>query len=103
MEKKRLVISYQNLTKELRDALRAKYPDGYMDYVIKVTTPSKSFYAVTLETPDASYLIKVDVKIDTSGTDDLEDEREYDSGYGDEGSFGTNEDDFDNIPDESDD
>ncbi|MFP4060641.1 MAG: hypothetical protein ACLFUC_09195 [Bacteroidales bacterium] len=99
MEKKRLVVSYQNLDKELRDALRYKYPDGYMDYVIKVTTPSKSFYAVTLDTAEASYLVKVDVKIDATGAEDLEE----DNGYGEDESIGTNNDDFDNIPDESDD
>ena len=66
--KKRSVISYANLSPELLAALKEKYPRGYADYmgdIIKVDKPDGSFfYAVSLEVPDAIYLVKVDVKID---------------------------------------
>lgn len=66
--KKRSVISYANLSPDLLSALKEKYPRGYTDYmgdIIKVDKPDGSFfYAVSLEVPDAIYLVKVDVKID---------------------------------------
>lgn len=66
--KKRSVVSYANLTPELLAALKEKYPKGYTDYmgdIIKVDKPDGSFfYAVSIEVPDAIYLVKVDVKID---------------------------------------
>ena len=98
MEKKRLVTSFDNLSPELQDALKKKYPYGFLDHVIKVNTATSYFYAVTLETEDASYLVKVNVKIDSS-LDDLEsdDFGEDNSDSGD--NFGTPEDDFENIPD----
>ena len=70
--KKRLVVSYKNLKPEILELVKEKYPKGYSDYVIKVDKGNgEFFYAITLDTDDTSYLIKVDVKIDTS-TDDVE-------------------------------
>lgn len=66
--KKRAVISYENMSEELQDAFREKYPHGYADYmgdIFKVDKPDgTSFYAVTLEIPDALYLVKIKVKVD---------------------------------------
>jgi len=96
MEKKRLVISYDKLTPDLLTALRKKYPNGYEDYVIKVNAPNKEFYAVTLDTEDASYLVKVNVKID-SGMDNFDNDTEDTNGND---SLGTPDDDFDDIADD---
>ena len=50
------------------DAFKEKYPHGYADYlsdIIKVDKPDGScFYAVSLEVPDAIYLVKIKVKVD---------------------------------------
>jgi hypothetical protein len=74
MEKKKVIIHYNNLSIELQDALREKYPDGYQNHTFKVTKPNKDFfYAVTLDTKDASYLVKVDVKIDNITENKLDD------------------------------
>lgn len=78
MEKKRLVISYNNVSPEVLEAIRLKYPLGYSNHVIKVKTRGDEFfYAITVDTADASYLVKVPVKIDTKGNinddDNLED------------------------------
>ena len=66
--KKRAVISYENMSQELLDAFKEKYPHGYADYlgdIFKVDKPDgTSFYAVTLDTEDATYLVKIKVKID---------------------------------------
>lgn len=75
MPKKRAVISYENMTPELQDAFKEKYPHGYADYlgdIIKVDKPDGSFFhAVTLEIPDAIYLVKIKVR-----TDDYDDAEE---------------------------
>ncbi|MDX9782260.1 MAG: hypothetical protein RBT35_04685 [Bacteroidales bacterium] len=66
--KRRSVVSYNNLSPELLAILKEKYPRGYADYmgeIFKVDKPDGSFfYAISLEVPDAVYLVKVDVKID---------------------------------------
>ena len=65
---KRAVISYDNMSQELMDAFREKYPKGYADYfsdIIKVEKPNGDyFHAVSLEVPGAHYLVKIKVKVD---------------------------------------
>jgi len=91
MEKKKLVISYKNLTPELIRLLKLKYPYGYHNHVIKVTKPNNDFFhAITLDTDDASYLVKVNVKIDTKPKDEDE-EKGF---FSDLDDIGTEEDTF---------
>lgn len=72
--KKRIVVSYKNLPKDVLQLVHEKYPKGYSDYIIKVDKGNGDFFhAFMLETEDTSYLIKVDVKVDTN-TDDVEKE-----------------------------
>lgn len=70
--KRRAVVSYENMSDELAAAFAEKYPKGYADYfpdLVKYPKPDgTSFYAVTVEIPDAIYLVKIHVK-----TDDVED------------------------------
>ncbi len=67
-QKKRAVVSYANMSPELAAAFKEKYPKGYADYMgdlFKVDKPDGSFfYAVSVEIPDAIYLVKIEVKID---------------------------------------
>lgn len=99
MEKKKLVISYNNLSPELLELVKKKYPAGYLNHVFKVTKPNNDFfYAITLDTEDSSYLIKVNVKIDTKPKDD-DDEKDF---FGDSDDIGTSEDSFpDEVADEA--
>ena len=57
---------------DLAAAFQEKYPRGFNDYLndlVKYPKPDgTTFYAVTVEVPDAIYLVKINVK-----TDDLED------------------------------
>ena len=77
--KKRLVVSYKNLSDELKAALKKQYPNGYSENMIRVDKgPGDFFYAIVLETEEVSYLIKVDVKIDDGNTDEEEDKEYYD-------------------------
>ena len=73
--KKRHVVSYEKMAAQHPDlaaAFAEKYPKGFSDYLtdlVKYPKPDgTSFYAVTVETADAIYLVKINVK-----TDDLED------------------------------
>ena len=62
------------MSKELAAAFAEKYPKGFSDYLpdlIKYDKPDGTcFYAVTLEIPDAIYLVKIKVKTDDA--DDIE-------------------------------
>lgn len=70
--KKRAIVSFENMSEELAAAFAEKYPKGFSDYfpdLIKYDKPDgTSFYAVTVEIPDAVYMVKIKVK-----TDDAED------------------------------
>ena len=79
-QKRRVVVSYKNLSAELREEVRKKYPFGYTDHMIRIDKgPGDFFYAIVLETEDTSYLVKVDVKVD----EQVEEEEEKDY-YNDE-------------------
>ncbi|MDR2585021.1 MAG: hypothetical protein LBC84_02205 [Prevotellaceae bacterium] len=66
--KRRTVVSYANLSPELLAVIKEKYPRGYADYmdeIMKISKPDGTFFhAIKIETDDAIYLVKVDVKID---------------------------------------
>lgn len=65
--KKRIIIHFNNITPEVLEAVQKKYPEGFQDHIFKVTKPNNDFFhAITVDTKDASYLIKVDVKIDNA-------------------------------------
>lgn len=95
--KKRAVVSYENMSEELAAAFAEKFPKGYNDYfpdLVKYDKPDgTNFYAVTVEIPDAIYLVKIKVK-----TDDAEDiERWLDGEDGDDSGSGDGE----TIPDDN--
>ena len=100
--KKRHVVSYEkmNTHPDLAAAFAEKYPKGFNDYLndlVKYPKPDgTSFYAVTLEIPDALYLVKIKVKVD-----DYEDAEEVfknedgdDGEEGEGGSFPASDDDI---------
>ncbi|MBS7290245.1 MAG: hypothetical protein KIG56_06685 [Bacteroidales bacterium] len=70
--RKRHVVSYENMSAEVAAIFAEKYPKGFNDYLADLTKYTKPdgtpFYAVTIETQDSIYLVKIKVK-----TDDLED------------------------------
>lgn len=93
------MVSYENMSEELAAAFVEKYPKGYSDYfpdLVKYDKPDgTSFYAVTVEIPDAIYLVKINVK-----TDDAEDlERWLENEYTDGGESG--EGDGEGLPDDN--
>ena len=85
--KKRHVVSYEKMAghPDLAAAFAQKYPKGFSDYLtelVKYPKPDGSFfYAVTVETADAVYLVKINVK-----TDDMEDVARWLEGEEDAGN-----------------
>lgn len=73
-EKKRHIISYENISAELAQAFAEKYPKGYNDYLPDLNKYTKidgsTFYAVQMELPEDIYLVKIKVKVDN--LDDIE-------------------------------
>ena len=95
--KRRAVVSFENMSDEVAAAFSEKYPKGYSDYfpdLVKYDKPDgTNFYAVTVEIPDAIYLVKIKVK-----TDDAEDlERWLDGDDNDEGDGNDGE----SLPDDN--
>ncbi len=65
MNRRKVIISYHNLAPEALEAFKEKYPYGYSDYITKITKPNNDvIYVVPLDTEDAAFLVKVDVKVD---------------------------------------
>lgn len=101
--KRRAVISYENMSEELAEAFREKYPHGYADYmadIVKIDKPDGTFFhVVEVEIPDALYLVKIKVKVDdyAEAEKDLFDtgDDEADGGEGGEdGGFPASDDDI---------
>ena len=72
--RKRHIVSYENMSPELAAAFAAKYPKGFNDYLPDLTRYTKPdgtpFYAVLIELPADLYLVKIKVQIDNP--DDIE-------------------------------
>ena len=85
--KKRLVVSFNNLSLDLQEQVKALYPLGYTDAMMRIDKPNGDFFfAVPFETEETSYLVKIDVKIDEVGADD--DDKDF---YGDDDLKGADE------------
>ena len=68
--KKNLIVSYKNLTDDLKELFKEAYPEGYNNYITKFVKPNgEAIFVVPFETDDTAYMVKFDVKIDTLGED----------------------------------
>jgi hypothetical protein len=66
MEKKRIIKNIDNITDEIKEAIRKKYPDGWANHVLRINKGNNQFFhAINVDTEDASYMIKVNVKVDS--------------------------------------
>ena len=60
MGKKRIIKSYEQLSEEMVEKLKEKYPDGFEDRTITFTNPRGEIeVAVPFETEEIYYLIKL--------------------------------------------
>ena len=117
--KKRFVVSYDNMSQDLKDAFDRKYPHGYADYmgdIMKVDKPDGTFFHAVKFKPepeddevveDVLYLVKI--KVNTDDVEEVEKElfedHSDDSGVDSEGEpLPGNDNDFNtHSEDESDD
>jgi hypothetical protein len=66
MEKKRIIKSMENIGDDVLQMIKKKYPDGWSNHVIRVNKGNNEFFhAITIDTDDTSYMIKVNVKVDS--------------------------------------
>lgn len=91
------------MSKELAEAFALKYPKGFSDYLpdlMKYDKPDGTcFYAVTVEIPDAIYLVKI--KIKTDNIDDIERWLDGDDDGQDDGSGDPSEENSGELPDDN--
>ncbi|MFI3328201.1 MAG: hypothetical protein SNH79_03310 [Rikenellaceae bacterium] len=74
--KKRVVTSFGNLSAELQEEVKALYPTGYTEAMMRIDKPNGDFfYVVPFSTEEVEYLVKVDVKIDDQK--ESENEKEF--------------------------
>lgn len=63
MAKKRIVINYEKLAKEITNRIKLEYPDGFEENLISFTNAQGAFVsALPFETEDISYLIRMTEK-----------------------------------------
>ena len=68
--KNNLIVSYKNLSEELKEKFKEAYPDGYNDHLQRFTKPNGDvIFVVPFETPETNYMVKFEVIIDTLGED----------------------------------
>lgn len=78
MEKKRIIIEYSSLPKDILALMEEKHPDGFEHDVIKFpNAKGELIYAVRVETNSAIYLVKVSKQLKEM-LEDYDDEDEDD-------------------------
>ncbi len=77
--KKNLIVSYKSLSEELKEVFKEQYPEGYSDFLQRFEKPNGDvIFVAPMETEDTVYMVKFDVKIDTTYADDDMDKDFYD-------------------------
>ncbi|MFI3282866.1 MAG: hypothetical protein SNG10_04980 [Rikenellaceae bacterium] len=72
--KKRLVTSLNNLPVEIQEMVKAEYPLGFTDAMMRIDKPNGDFfYAVPFATEEIDYLVKINVKVDNITSNDEKD------------------------------
>jgi hypothetical protein len=68
--KKNLIVSYKNLSEDLKELFKSAYPDGYTNFLQRFVKPNgETIFVVPFDTDDTSYMVKFEVVIDTLGED----------------------------------
>ena len=75
LRKKRVIKDFRNLPEDIREAIREKYPYGYVNDLITFADKDKHIIsALPYETEDISYLIKMpsSLHIDADGEEPID-------------------------------
>lgn len=71
--KKRVIKSLETLDEELRDLIKRQYPNGYEGSITRISNAKKEpIFVFPLETPEATYLIKIPFTKNSEGEYDVE-------------------------------
>jgi hypothetical protein len=103
MEKKKVIKNIDNISDEVKEAIRTKYPDGWGNHVQRVNKGNNEFFhVITVDTADTSYMIRVNVKVDS--VEELEKLENQDSNDGgaddDDDTIAGGEEDIADVSDE---
>jgi len=89
-DKKRVIVDYKNVTKDILELFTDRYPYGYEDEdIIKFkNAKGETVKAVPFETKDTKYLVKVSVEMDARIEAFMDDDDDDDDTVGgDEGNM----------------
>jgi len=91
MTKRRSIISYDKLTLDQKKQLLKDFPDGYINHLTSIKTPTGEILdALIWDTDEVIYLVKINKVIPKAKPVEDEEDDDYD-------------DDFDKVPDINDD
>lgn len=110
--KKRVIKSLENLSEDLKELLRAQYPNGYEGSITRIINAKKEpIFVFPLETDDATYLIKIPATKNSEGEYDVESVEKGEfgedsdkgpaAGSGDDDDFDNSNEDFEGEGDNS--
>lgn len=107
MEKKKRIISQENLEPKVLEMFLKKYPNGFTGFVQNITSPKgENLHVVPLETDDSIFLVKVKLAVKKTRDDDDDDDdfaddipEAGDGIDGDKDEFGSGDDEEDNYGD----
>ena len=88
-EKKRVIVDYKNVTKDILELFTDRYPYGYEDEdIIKFkNAKGETVMAVPFETKDTKYLVKVSVEMDAKIEAFMDDDDDDDMIASDDGDL----------------
>lgn len=93
--KKKLMISYDNLSDELKELFKETYPEGHKEHMQKIVKPDGTpIFVVPMETEDTSYMVKFEARIDSHFAEEELDKELFNDDT-------KNDEKFEPLPDES--
>ena len=73
--KKRIIKDFNNISEEIREEIRKRYPHGYLNQIITFVDRDKHLIsAIPLETEEVSYLIKLSSGIHFNEEEEINEE-----------------------------
>jgi hypothetical protein len=92
MTKKKIIKSFENLSPELQDLFREKYPYGYSNNLMRLkNAKNENFFVVPLELEDAQYMVKVKLEKIVKDKEDDEVEEPAEEPANDSDNFGNDD------------
>jgi hypothetical protein len=104
MTKRRSIISYDKLTIEQKKQILRDYPDGYINHLTTIKTPTGEMLdALIWETDEVIYLVKINKVMSKPKTISEDDEDDFDDDLEDDKVADIKDDDIDDDEEEDDD